>query len=105
MKESAIYQDNTSSIKLERNGLDSCGQKSRHIDIRYFWVKDLVKDVKNKLKYCLTKQMLAGFFTNPLQGNPFKKCRCVVMGWDPISVLQEEYLEEYSDKLKERVEK
>ena len=105
MEESNLYKDNTSSMKLERNGQDSCGQKSRHIDIRYFWFKDHLKEEKKKLVYCLTEQMLTDFFTKSLQGNLFKKFRCVVMGWDPILVLQEEYLEEYSDTLKERVEK
>ena len=105
LEESTLYQDNTSSTKLELNGRDSCGQKSRHIDIRYFWVKDCLQDEKNKLKHCPTKQILADFFTKPLQENLFKKFRRVIMRQDPISVLQEEYLEEYSDKLKERVEK
>jgi len=105
LMENTLYQDNTSAMRMERNGRDSCGQKSRHIDIRYFWVKDRLKDEKNKLEYCPTELMLADFFTKPLQGNLFKKFRRVVMGWDPISVLQKEYLEEYSDKSKERVEK
>ena len=49
---------------------------------------------------------MADFFTKPLQETLFKKFRrVVVMGWDPISVLQKEYREEYSDELKERVEK
>ena len=72
-----------------------------HIDIRCYFVKDHLKGGKNKLEYCPTERILAAFFTKPLQGNLFKKLRRVVMGWDPISVLQEEY----SDKLKERAEK
>ena len=88
LEANTIYQDNTSLIKLGRNGQDSCGQKSRHINIRYFFIKDRIKDEKNKLKYCPTEQMLAEFFTKPLQGNLFKNFRRVVMGWDPISVLR-----------------
>ena len=30
-----FFQDNTSSMKLEKNGRSSCGQKSRHIDVRF----------------------------------------------------------------------
>ena len=96
LNENTLYQDYTSAIKLECNGWDSCGQKSQHIDIRYLWVKDCLKDEKNKLEYCHMEQILADFFRKPLQGNLFKKFRRVVIGWDPISVLQEEYLEEYS---------
>jgi len=37
--DSIFYQDNESAIKLEENGRKSCGEKSRHIDIRYFLLK------------------------------------------------------------------
>ena len=49
--------------------------------------------------------MLADSFTKPLQGSLFKKLSRVVMGWDPILVLQKKYREEYLDELKEHVEK
>ena len=76
LEENTLCQDNTSAMKLERNVWDSCGQKSRHIDIRYFWVKDRLKDEKNKLEYCPTEQMLADFFTKLLQGTfQFNCCR------------------------------
>ena len=35
-----LYQDNQSAIILEKNGLKSAGNKSRHINIRFFWIKD-----------------------------------------------------------------
>ena len=31
------YQDNMSAMKIEKNGRKSCGDKSRHIHIRYFF--------------------------------------------------------------------
>ena len=40
MPPAPIYQDNKSARKLEINGQASAGQRSRHIDIRYYWVKD-----------------------------------------------------------------
>ena len=36
-----FYQDNEKTIKMEKNGLKSCSEKSRHIDIRYFFIKDI----------------------------------------------------------------
>ena len=39
IKSSIFYQDNESAIKLEENGRKSCGEKSRHVDIRYFLLK------------------------------------------------------------------
>jgi hypothetical protein len=38
-----FYQDNESAIKMESNGKALCGQRSRHIDIRYFFITDHVK--------------------------------------------------------------
>ena len=38
-----IYQDNESSMKLEKYGRQSSGKKTRHLDIRYYFVTDNVK--------------------------------------------------------------
>ena len=38
--ENILEQDNESAIKLAVNGRSSAGPRSRHIDIRYFWIKD-----------------------------------------------------------------
>jgi hypothetical protein len=40
LKESIFYQDNQSTIKFEKNGRKSCEPKSRHINIRYFFIKN-----------------------------------------------------------------
>ena len=37
-----LYQDNISSILLEKNGRQSSTKRTRHIDIRCFFVKDRV---------------------------------------------------------------
>ena len=37
-----LYQDNQSAIKMEKNGQESCTGNSRHIDLRYFFVKDRI---------------------------------------------------------------
>ena len=34
-----FYQDKTSAIKMVKNGIESCGSKSRHIHIRYFLLR------------------------------------------------------------------
>ena len=43
VKESIFYQDNASAIKLENSGRMSSGKKTRHADIRYFFIKDVVE--------------------------------------------------------------
>ena len=72
-KSSIFYQDNESAIKLEENGRKSCGEKSRHIDIRYIFIKDVLKREDIKIEHCRTDLMIADFFTKPLQGNLFRK--------------------------------
>ena len=38
-----FYQDNQSSMKMENSGQRLCREKSRHIHIRHFFVKDILK--------------------------------------------------------------
>ena len=54
-----IYQDNESAIKMEINGRNSCNGNSRHVDIKYFWVKDRVKKKEVEIKYCPTTLICA----------------------------------------------
>jgi hypothetical protein len=82
-----FFQDNQSAMKLEQNGRASCGQKSRHIDIRYFFMKDRFKTEGINVIHCLTEQMLADFFTKPLQGKLFEKFRAVIMGRAHVDTL------------------
>ena len=37
LENNIIYQDNSSALKMETNGRNSCTGKSRHIDVRYFF--------------------------------------------------------------------
>jgi hypothetical protein len=60
---------------------------SRHIDIRYFFIKDRLESDGFEVQYCPTEQMLADFFTKPLQGALFRRLRAVVMGHEHISTL------------------
>ena len=87
-KRNIFYQDNQSAMRLERNGRQSCGQKSRHIDVRYFFIKDRIKSGDIDLQYCPTEVMLADFFTKPLQGKQFKLLRSAVMGWITLDELK-----------------
>jgi hypothetical protein len=66
-------QHNVSAIRLETNGRSSAGRQSRHIDIRYFFMKDRLKTESITVRHCPTEYMLADFFTKPLQGALFRK--------------------------------
>ena len=41
------------------------------------------------MEYCPTGDMIADYFTKPLQGTLFRKFREVIMGWKHISTLEE----------------
>jgi hypothetical protein len=84
--ESIIYQDNQSSILLEKNGRASSSKRTRHINIRYFFVTDRISKGEVTVQYCPTGDMLADFFTKPLQGTPFRKFRDEIMNVDPATL-------------------
>ena len=79
-EQNILYQDNTSSIKLEKNGKASSTKRTRHINIRYFTITDRVKKGEITIEYCPTGDMIADYFTKPLQGILFKRLRNLVMG-------------------------
>jgi hypothetical protein len=89
LKENVFYQDNQSTIRFEKNGRRSCGPNSRHIDIRYFFIKDRLGLEDIDVQHCPTEQMLADFFTKPLQGSLFRKFRDVVLGQKHINSLKQ----------------
>jgi hypothetical protein len=72
---------------MERNGRQSAGQRSRHINIRYFFIKDQIANGEINLIHCPTAKMIADYFTKPLQGSLFVKFRDVVMGITHFSTL------------------
>jgi hypothetical protein len=86
--ETILKQDNQSAIKLATNGRASAGPKSRHIDIRYLWLKDHVYSGDIRIANCPTYQMLADFFTKPLQGHLFHCLMAVVLGHQHTDSLQ-----------------
>ena len=105
IKDNMVYQDNKSAIQMEIKGRNSCTGNSRHINIRYFWVKDRVKNEEVKIEYIPTHLVLANFlskhlqgerfrvlrayifFTKNLQGERFRVLRAYIMGWILMSDL------------------
>jgi hypothetical protein len=84
ISESIVHQDNKSTILLAENGKASSGRRTRHINIRYFFVKDRVASGEVKIEYCPTEDMMADFFTKPLQGALFVKMRNRIMNANPL---------------------
>jgi hypothetical protein len=73
VKLNIIYQDNTSTIKLEQDGKESSG--GRHFDVKYFYVTDLVSRDEVEIEYCSTDEMLADYNTKLVVGRKFSLFR------------------------------
>mmetsp|Transcript_16444 Transcript_16444/g.46750 ORF Transcript_16444/g.46750 Transcript_16444/m.46750 type:complete len:280 (+) Transcript_16444:460-1299(+) len=79
VQESKVFQDNQSAILLERNGKASSSKRTRHINVRYFFVTDRAQAGEVKIGYCPTDDMVGDFFTKPLQGGKFRKFRNLIL--------------------------
>jgi hypothetical protein len=78
-----LFQDNQAAMLLEKNGQASSGKRTRHLNIRYYFITDRISKQELTVEYCPTKEMLADFFTKPLQGSLFRTLRDQVMNVDP----------------------
>ena len=78
--ESIIFQDNLSTMQLEKNGMESSSKRTRHINIRYYFIKDCIDKNYFKVKYCPTDDMIGDYPSKPLQGRKFRKHRKSMMG-------------------------
>ena len=74
-----IYCDNISSIALSKNPVFH--GRSKHIEIRYHFIRELVENVDIKMDFCKSEQQLADIYTKPLGIGNFvhlKEFLCVV---------------------------
>ena len=65
---------------MEINGKDSSSKRTKHINIRYYFVKDRIEKYELSLEWCPTTDMTGYFMTKPTQGATFKKFRDQLMG-------------------------
>ena len=63
-----IYCDNTSAINLSKNPVEH--GRSKHIDVKYHFLRDLTKDAKISLIYCRSEEQVGDMFTKPLNVLP-----------------------------------
>ena len=73
------FQDNRSTMLLEHNGRLSSSNRTKHINVRYYFVKDILKRKEFTIKHLGTDEMWADYFTKPLQGKKFIKFRKTIM--------------------------
>jgi hypothetical protein len=64
---------------LEKNGAASSSKRTKHLNIRFFFITDRIRNKELSVEYCPTGEMIADYFTKPLQGKLFHKFRKLIM--------------------------
>jgi hypothetical protein len=79
ISDNIIYQDNMSSLTLEKNGRISSSKQNKHIKVKYLFIKHYYDFGEINLRFCPTEQMWADILTKPLQGVKFCQMRAFLM--------------------------
>jgi hypothetical protein len=69
----SIKCDNTSAISISKNPV--LHSKTKHIPIKYHFLREQVAQKIVKLDYVSTKEQIADIFTKPLAREPFEYLR------------------------------
>ena len=72
-----VYEDNQTCLAIASNHMSQ--KRTRHIDIRYHFIRDFVQDGTIKVVYCVTKNMLADILTKALPRPQHARLRNKVM--------------------------
>jgi hypothetical protein len=80
VKDNVLFQDNKSSILLEKNGKASSSNRTKHINIRYLFITDRFNKEYVWVVWCPRGEMIGDCVTKPLQGSLFRKFRDQIMG-------------------------
>ena len=75
VNDNILFQDNQSTMKLSKNRRASSGKRTRHINIRYFFITDRIKSGEVDVKYCPTELLVGDYYSKPLQGALFRQHR------------------------------
>ncbi len=80
VSDNILYQDNKSVMLLEMNGRASSSNRTRRIEIWYYYVANRVANGHLRVVWCPTDKMIADFLTKPLQGKAFVEFQGLLMG-------------------------
>ena len=83
-----LYEDNMSTIAFVKKG-GTTSHRTKHIAVRYYFIKEKIDEGEIDVEYTPTLQMLADMFTKPLQGELFRVMRTKVLGCYVIYCIEE----------------
>ena len=81
MPAAVIKQDNQSAKHMMEVGGGN-SENTRHIGIRFYFVKDRIASGEVKIEWLPTEDMLADMLTKPLQGELFRTLRRLLLNWE-----------------------
>lgn len=73
-----VQEDNKSAIALA-NDSGRFRKRTKHINVKYHFMRQHIDSGEISLQFCPTKDMLADIYTKPLQGLPFARLRDAVL--------------------------
>ena len=79
MPPTPVFVDNAGTVKTANNPVSST-QSSKHLEVRYFRVRDWIRHKLLRVIFCRTHQNLADFFTKPLPTPAFQGFLHTLMG-------------------------
>lgn len=71
-----VYEDNQSCLKMVQN--TNPNKRTKHIDVRYHFIKDYIKRGVISCQYCCSEEMIADALTKPLNRTKFEKFRLMM---------------------------
>ena len=70
---------------MEKNDKASSSKRTKHINIRFFFITDKISKGELSVEWCPTEDMVLDYGTKQLQGALFRKLRDQIMGVVPVS--------------------
>jgi transposase InsO family protein len=78
-----VFEDNQACIAITTNPITN--SRTKHIDIKYHWLREKVLSRDVAFQYCPSRDMAADIFTKALPKPAFTSCRCR-LGLLPLSL-------------------
>ena len=83
VKDNILKQDNAAAQLLANNGKASSSKRTKHIEIRFFFITDLIRQGKITVEHCPSELLTCDYFSKPLQGKLFTLHRNTIQGITP----------------------
>jgi hypothetical protein len=74
-----LQKDNQSTMLLMKNGQLSAGKQTKHLDMRYFYMKVLLDRGIIAVDHHVSDKMITDFFNEPLQVWMFQVFRDIIL--------------------------